>query len=156
MLFRSLFLEAAPDAILEVDRQGRIVLANPEAERMFRRSQAELLGTAVEELIPERYRSGHTAYRDHYAAHPARRSMGGGLALSALRKDGSEFAVDINLSPLADAEGHVLCVVRDISERRAAEEEIAMRTREVERAKDRKSTRLNSSHIQKSRMPSSA
>ena len=58
-----LFLEAAPDAILEVDRTGRIVLANPEAERMFQRSQAELLGLVIEELVPERYRGGHIAHQ---------------------------------------------------------------------------------------------
>ena len=139
-----LFLEAAPDAILEVDRKGRIVLANPEAERMFQRSQTELLGLSVEELVPQRVRGGHAAHRDRYAAHPVRRPMGRGLHLLGLRKDGSEFAVDINLSPLADAEGHVLCVVRDVSERRAAEEEIAMRTREVERANRLKSEFLAS------------
>ena len=128
----SLFLEAAPDAILEVDRQGRIVLANPEAERMFQRTQAELIGLNVENLVPERFRHEHVTHREHYAAYPSRRPMGAGLGLYALRKDGTELAVDINLSPLGDAEGHVLCVVRDISERRAAEEVIGMRTREVE------------------------
>ena len=139
-----LFLEAAPDAILEVDRKGRIVLANPEAERMFQRSHAELLGLNVDELVPQRFRGGHAARREHYDTQPTRRPMGHGLDLFALRKDGSEFAVDINLSPLADAEGHVLCVVRDVSERRAAEEEIAMRTREVERANRLKSEFLAS------------
>ena len=140
----SLFLEAAPDAIIEVDREGCIVLANPEAERMFQRSQAELIGLRVEALIPERYRPGHSAHRGRYATHPTRRPMGRGVELYALRKDGTELAVDINLSPLADAEGHVLCVVRDISERRAAEEVIAMRTREVERANRMKSEFLAS------------
>lgn len=139
-----LFLEAAPDAILEVDRQGRILLSNPEAERMFQRSKAELLGLRVDELVPERFRGSHMAHREHYGAHPTRRPMGAGLGLYALRKDGSELAVDINLSPLADTEGHVLCVVRDISERRAAEEEIAVRTREVERANRLKSEFLAS------------
>ena len=140
----SLFLEAAPDAIIEVNRQGTIVLANPEAERMFQRSQAELIGLRVEALIPERYQPGHSAHRGRYATHPTRRPMGRGVELYALRKDGTELAVDINLSPLADAEGHVLCVVRDISERRAAEGEIAMRTREVERANRMKSEFLAS------------
>jgi PAS domain S-box-containing protein len=140
----SLFLEAAPDAILEVDREGRVVLANSEAERMFQRSQKELLGLRIEELVPERFRHAHLSHRSHYNAQLVRRPMGRGLELFALRKDGSELAVDINLSPMADAEGHVLCVVRDVSERRAAEEEIAMRTREVERANRLKSEFLAS------------
>ena len=140
----ALFLEAAPDAILEVDGRGAIVLANPEAERMFQRTQAELIGLGIEALIPERYRGGHVANRDRYSAHPTRRPMGRNLELYALRKDGTEVAVDINLSPLADSDGHVLCVVRDVTERRAAEEVIVMRTREVERANRLKSEFLAS------------
>jgi PAS domain S-box-containing protein len=140
----SLFLEAAPDAILEVDRQGRIVLANPEAERMFQRSMDELLGLGVEQLMPDRFREAHLRYRDRYAAHPARRPMGRGLDLFVRRKDGTEIAVDINLSPISGTDGHVLCVIRDVSERRAAEQEIAMRAREVERANRLKSEFLAS------------
>ncbi len=131
----SLLLEAAPDAILEVDPQGRIVLANTEAERLFQRSRAELAGLPVEALLPERFRGGHTAHRDHYAAHPVRRPMGAGLDLYAVRKDGSEFAVDINLSPLEDGtkRGHVMCVLRDVSHRRGAEEKIRVLNQSLER-----------------------
>ena len=126
-----LFLEAAPDAILEVDQSGRIVLANDEAERMFQRPRAELTGLPIEFLLPERLRGGHLANRAAYARNPTRRPMGRGLDLMAVRKDGSEFAVDINLSPLA--EGHVLCVVRDVSERREAEEKIRTLNQNLER-----------------------
>jgi PAS domain S-box-containing protein len=162
----ALFLEAAPDAILEIDRDGRIVLANDEATRMFQRPQAELIGLKVELLVPERLRGAHIGHRTSYAAHPVRRPMGAGLDLYALRKDGTEFAVDINLSPLAGAgEGQVLCVIRDVSERRAAEEkiqilnqnlgrrsaelaaanaEMSLRNREVERANRLKSEFLAS------------
>jgi len=130
----ALFLEAAPDAILEIDRGGRIVLANDEAERMFQRPRTELIGLHVELLIPERLRGPHLGHRAGYAQHPVRRPMGRGLDLFAVRKDGSEFAVDINLSPLAgEGEGEVLCVIRDVSERRAAEEKIRSLNQNLER-----------------------
>ncbi len=145
-------LEAAPDAILEVDNQGRIVLANTEAERLFQWKRQELLGMSVEMLLPERFRAVHGSHRALYAAHPVRRPMGAGLDLWAERKDGTEFAVDINLSPLRGAERDtVICVVRDVSERRAAEEKIRAlnenldrRNREVERANKLKSEFLAS------------
>ena len=140
----SLFLAAAPDGILEVDQAGCIVLANAEAERMFGRTGEELLGLRVEALIPQRYQGSHIGRREAYGAHPNRRPMGAGLALFAMRKDGSEFAADITLSPLDDSEGHVLCVIRDVTQRRAAEEEIAMRTMEAERANRLKSEFLAS------------
>ena len=148
----SLLLEAAPDAILEVDPQGRIVVANPEAERLFQRSPEELVGLPVEMLLPERFRGGHFAHRAHYAAHSVRRPMGAGLDLYAVRKDGTEFAVDINLSPLSGLEGgHVMCVLRDVSQRRGAEEKIRVlnqslerRNQEVERANRLKSEFLAS------------
>ncbi len=130
----ALFLEAAPDAMLEVDPQGRIILANPEAERLFLWSREELTGMRVEQLIPERFRGGHLHHRTHYGGHPIRRPMGAGLALYALRKDGTELAVDINLSPLSGPDqGHVLCVIRDVSERRAAEEKIGVLNQNLER-----------------------
>jgi PAS domain S-box-containing protein len=131
----SLLLEAAPDAILEVDSDGRIVLANTEAERLFQRSREELTGFPVDQLIPERFRGGHEGYRDNYAHHPIRRAMGAGLDLYAVRKDGTEFAVDINLSPLQGIaeKGHVMCVVRDVSQRRGAEERIRVLNQRLER-----------------------
>ncbi len=131
----SLLLEAAPDAILEVDPEGRIVLANTEAERLFQRGRGELHGLPVEELLPERFRGGHFAHRTHYVNHPVRRPMGAGLDLYAVRKDGTEFAVDINLSPLPDGteKGHVMCVLRDVSQRRGAEERIRILNQRLER-----------------------
>jgi PAS domain S-box-containing protein len=131
----SLLLEAAPDAILEVDAEGRIVLANTEAQRLFQWSKEELVGAPVETLLPERFRGGHFAHRDHYGAHPVRRPMGAGLDLYAVRKDGTEFAVDINLSPLLEGteRGHVMCVVRDVSQRRTSEEKIRVLNQSLER-----------------------
>jgi PAS domain S-box-containing protein len=130
----SLLFETAPDAIFEVDGQGRILHANTEAEDMFQRSKEELLNLTIESLVPERFRGKHLGHRAGYAAHPVRRPMGAGIDLYGLRKDGTEFAVDIKLSPVAGGhEGHVMCVVRDVSERREAEEKIKILNRRLER-----------------------
>ncbi len=125
----SLLLEAAPDAILEVDAEGRILLANTEAQRLFQRSREDLVGLQVEALLPDRFRGGHFAHRAHYGAHPVRRPMGAGLDLflRSARDCGTEFAVDIKpLSPLVEGNerGHVMCVVRDVSHRRHSEDRI--------------------------------
>ena len=149
--FREL-VEAAPDAILEVDRDGRIVLANEEAERLFRCGREVLLGKIVDDFVPERFRGEHQAHRDRYHVRPAKRPMGSGLDLWARRSDGSEFPVDIKLSPLDTENGpRVMCVIRDITERREAEEQIhnlnqklEQRNREVERANQLKSEFLAS------------
>jgi PAS domain S-box-containing protein len=118
-------LEAAPDAILEVDRLGRIVLVNVQAERLFGCTRADLIGKSIEFLIPERFRDLHPDHRHTYFSHPVMRPMGSGLELFARRADGSEFAVDVTLSPY-DSEGAdgVICVVRDVTERKRAEEQI--------------------------------
>ncbi len=126
----SLLFDASPDAIFEVDDGGHILLANAEAERMFQRSREEWFGLRVEALVPERFRGKHLGLRANYTAHPVKRPMGAGIDLYAVRKDGSEFAVDIKLSPVA---GRVMCVVRDVSERRDAEEKIRMLNRNLER-----------------------
>ena len=118
-------LEAAPDAILEVDRQGRIVLVNLQAERLFGYTRAELLGNRIEFLLPDRFRGRHPGHRDTFFEHPIMRPMGTGLELCARRADGSEFAVDVTLSPYdSDGAGRVICVVRDVTERKHAEEQI--------------------------------
>ena len=118
-------LEAAPDAILEVDRQGRIVLVNLQAERLFGYTRAELLGNRIEFLIPDRFRGRHPGHRDTFFEHPIMRPMGTGLELYARRADGSEFAVDVTLSPYdSDGAGRVICVVRDVTERKHSEEQI--------------------------------
>ena len=110
-------------------------MANNEAQRLFQRSREELVGLPVEALLPERFRDGHLAHRAHYGARPVRRPMGAGLDLYAVRKDGTEFAVDINLSPLPGGPegGHVMCVLRDVSERRSAEGKIRMLNQSLER-----------------------
>ena len=115
--FRRL-LEAAPDAILEVNDDGRITLANPAAERMFGYSRAELMGQTIEMLVPEDKRSVHTRYRAGYAENPRMRPMGPGLELEVQRKDGTLLPVEISLSPNSSHEAHnVIAIVRDVSQR---------------------------------------
>ena len=118
-------LEAAPDAILQVDAGGRIILLNRVAEDMFGYAREELLGQPVEVLIPEELRGRHDAHRAHYRHHPMTRAMGSGLMLEGVRKDGSRFPVEISLSPSHSEEGfRVTAIIRDTTERRLAEERL--------------------------------
>ena len=116
-------LESTPDATLMVNPAGRIVLANGQAERLFGYLPGELRGQSVDTLLPSRFGKVHVGHRANYFAHPRTRSMGAGLELYGLRKDGTEFPVEISLSPLATDEGTVvMSAVRDISERKKAEQ----------------------------------
>jgi PAS domain S-box-containing protein len=122
--FREL-LDAAPDAIIEVDKEGRIVLMNRVTGQLFGYEREELLGQPVEVLIPDHARSGHHAHRKGYWAHPTTRPMGIGMTLEGQRKDGSRFPVEISLSPVQFEEGfRVSAIIRDVSERRIAEEKL--------------------------------
>jgi PAS domain S-box-containing protein len=122
--FREL-LEAAPDAILEVDAEGQIIVLNRVTESMFGYSRDELLGRPVETLVPDAARARHEHYRAQYKSHPATRPMGSGLQLEGRRKDGTRFPVEISLSPVASEEGfRVTAVIRDITERKAVEDSL--------------------------------
>ncbi len=127
-------LEAAPDALVIVNEGGAIVDLNEATAQLFGYERAELLGQPVETLVPERFRARHVADRERYQRHPARRPIGAGPEFRGLRKDGSEFPVEINLSPL-DAAGSTLVIaaVRDVADRRQAEAERLdlMREREL-------------------------
>ncbi|HLW54553.1 MAG TPA: PAS domain-containing sensor histidine kinase [Candidatus Angelobacter sp.] len=118
-------LEAVPDAILEVNPHGQIMLLNQAAERMFGYSREELLGLTVETLVPAALRGRHHEHRASYADHPQTRPMGSGLELEAQKKDGTLFPVEISLSPnWRDGELNIIASVRDITERKRAEDRI--------------------------------
>ena len=115
-------LEASPSGMLLVDRQGRITLVNREAERLFGYTREELLAMSVDTLVPDYARHGHATQRATYRNERRRRASGRGSELTARRKDGTTFHVQVGLSPLqGESEGLVLASVLDVSERHAAE-----------------------------------
>ena len=116
------WLEISPDALVLVDAAGRIARVNSQTEALFGYTRSELEGAALDALLPERFRAAHVLDREQYATSPRTRPMGAGLALYG-SKDGTEFPVDISLSPLLfDGALHVLGAIRDISVRRQLEE----------------------------------
>jgi PAS domain S-box-containing protein len=109
-------LDAAPSAMVAIDESGRLILANAQAERLFGYEKGDLVGRVVEDLVPDRLRVGHGLLRTIYAAHPTTRPMGAGLDLRARRRDGTEFPVEISLTPVPGSSKEGLVVIAAIRE----------------------------------------
>jgi PAS domain S-box-containing protein len=133
VLLSSNLLETIPDAIVAVDRDGTILQINSQTQEMFGYGRSELVGQKVEMLVPERLRSHHDRHREEFAEAPKTRRMGADLDLHARRRDGSEFPVEISLSPVSVGDGTiVLSAIRDISARKKIEVELRRAHQELE------------------------
>ena len=132
--FRNL-LESAPDAMIIIDAEGKITIINAQAETMFGYSREDILGQPIEILLPERLKEQHVRHRGEYYGDPKVRPMGAGRDLVARRADGSEFPVEISLSPVTTGGGRfVSSVIRDVTTRKRMEDDIIAARREAERA----------------------
>jgi len=132
------FFEAVPDAMVAVDSHGSIIQVNSQTENLFGYTQGELVGQKVEMLVPVSVRGQHNQHRGRFHAQPQTRRMGAALDLKGRRKDGSEFPVEISLSPLKTEEGIVvLSAIRDISDRKRIEQELQKAHEELNARKDR-------------------
>jgi PAS domain S-box-containing protein len=130
-------LDAAPDAMIIIDDEGIVRYVNRQISALFGYAPAEIVGLSIERLMPARFRSRHVAHRQGYTAVPRIRAMGEGLSLFGQRTDGSEFPVEISLSPIQDGERIlVAAAIRDVTERKRAETELKMIREASERARE--------------------
>jgi PAS domain S-box-containing protein len=137
-------LDAAPDAMVGVDADGTIVMANVQTEAAFGYQRDQLLGQRIEILVPDRVKDVHPSHRNGYFSEPRTRPMGAGLELAGRRSDGTEFPAEISLSSIeTDAGSVAIAAIRDITERKAREEETRRAREEADRATDAKSDFLS-------------
>jgi len=131
-------LEAIPDALLAVNQEGIVVQVNSRTEELFGYTREELIGQKVEMLVPEKQRQEHHNHREQFRQQPRTRRMGAGLDLCGRRRDGTEFPVEISLSPVQTGDGLlVLSAIRDISDRKRIEDQLRRAHGELERTKNR-------------------
>ena len=134
VLLSSDLLETLPDATIAVDREGTMVQVNAQAQELFGYDRDELIGQKVEMLVPESYRRQHHHHRENFAQTPKTRRMGADLDLYGRRRNGSEFPVEVSLSPVATESGmFVLSAIRDISDRKRIAEELRRANEELHR-----------------------
>ena len=132
-----LIVDAAPSAMIVVDRDGKIDLVNVKAQELFGYRKEELLGRSIEMLVPERFRRGHPNYRQNFLAQPTSRPMGAGRDLFGLHKDGYEIPIEIGLTPYESSDDQfTLALIVDITERKQAEEKIAYQAHLLENVND--------------------
>jgi two-component system, cell cycle sensor histidine kinase and response regulator CckA len=137
-LLSTSILEAIPDAVAAVNQQGVMIQVNSQIEALFGYTRDELIGQKIEILVPDRQRPQHHLHREHFHQQPKIRRMGSGLDLYGKRRDGSEFPVEISLSPVpVDGGFIVLSAIRDISDRKRIEEELRHANEELDRRKTR-------------------
>ena len=133
VLLSSNLLESIPDAIVAVDADGTILQINSQTQELFGYARSELIGQKIEMLVPERHRRQHHHHRENFSEAPKIRRMGAGLDLYGRRRSGSEFPVEISLSPISTGDGSlVLSAIRDISDRKRIETELRRVHEELE------------------------